>query len=120
MIQVSEMVKKYLEVHLTTKHRKILPKIIEKYELDDHKPFKIDKPLDLMANTKRKLEEYTIDANNRYHCVKCTKSYKNKRHLQRHQKEECIDVEPRFKCDVCLSSFRRKYHLSRHIMNKHK
>lgn len=55
----------------------------------------------------------------RFNCEKCLKSYKNKRHLIRHQKEECIGVEPRFKCDICLAMFRRKYHLTRHIQNRH-
>lgn len=61
-----------------------------------------------------------VSDDNRFHCLKCTKSYKNKRHLQTHEKEECIDVEPRFRCDICQNVFRRKYHLSRHIANKHK
>lgn len=134
------MVKKYIEVHLMKpKLRKILPKLItdeddivddddddDNNDVEDNRNrlqinLKIDdKPLDLIVNnSKRKLDEYGSD-DNRYHCVKCGKSYKNKRHLQRHQKEECIDVAPRFRCNVCFSFFRRKYHLSRHIMNKHK
>lgn len=60
-----------------------------------------------------------VDENGRFHCIKCNKSYKNKRHLHRHMKEECIDIEPRFKCDLCLSPFRRKYHLARHMQNRH-
>lgn len=56
----------------------------------------------------------------RFHCSKCTKSYKNKRHLYRHEKEECIDTLPRFKCPFCLHLFRRKYHLSRHIDARHR
>lgn len=55
----------------------------------------------------------------RFHCKKCSKSYKNKRHLYRHEKEECVDVQPRFRCPVCFNMFRRKYHLSRHFLNKH-
>lgn len=64
----------------------------------------------------------TIDqkeGDQRFHCQKCSKSYKNKRHLYRHEKEECIDVVPRFKCVLCLNMFRRKYHLVRHMNNKH-
>ncbi|KAJ8924944.1 hypothetical protein NQ315_001107 [Exocentrus adspersus] len=59
------------------------------------------------------------NAQKRFVCPTCSKSYKNKRHLYRHQKEECIGVEPRFRCDICFKLFRRKYHLSRHVANKH-
>ncbi|CAG9864650.1 unnamed protein product [Phyllotreta striolata] len=55
----------------------------------------------------------------RHECNVCHKSYKNKRHLYRHQKGECIGVEPKFKCEICCNLFRRKYHLSRHMVNRH-
>lgn len=55
----------------------------------------------------------------RFVCKVCQRSYKNKRHLYRHEKEECITVEPKFKCDICGNMFRRKYHLSRHMATKH-
>nr|XP_023019716.1 longitudinals lacking protein, isoforms A/B/D/L isoform X7 [Leptinotarsa decemlineata] len=60
-----------------------------------------------------------INSENRHECPVCNKSYKNKRHLYRHQKEECVGVEPKFKCEICSHRFRRKYHLSRHIFNRH-
>ncbi|KAH1002496.1 hypothetical protein HUJ04_008579 [Dendroctonus ponderosae] len=52
-------------------------------------------------------------------CKTCRRSYKNKRHLYRHEKEECVGVQPKFKCDSCGIMFRRKYHLSRHTISKH-
>ncbi|KAF2905427.1 hypothetical protein ILUMI_00753, partial [Ignelater luminosus] len=64
-------------------------------------------------------KETLVTDSPRFHCQKCSKSYKNKRHLYRHEKEECIDVVPRFKCVLCLNMFRRKYHLVRHMNNKH-
>lgn len=60
-----------------------------------------------------------VDGVTRFQCKKCSKSYKNKRHLHRHEKEECIDVMPRFECTLCLNKFRRKYHLVRHLNTKH-
>lgn len=66
----------------------------------------------------RKLDE-TLNSENRYECSVCKKSYKNKRHLYRHQKEECVGVERKFRCEICPALFRRKYHLSRHVYNKH-
>lgn len=60
-----------------------------------------------------------INNEKRFECPTCSKSYKNKRHLYRHQKEECIGVEPKFRCEICFKLFRRKYHLSRHMTNKH-
>lgn len=56
---------------------------------------------------------------NRFACNVCQKSYKNKRHLYRHQKEECVGVEPKFRCEICSNMFRRKYHLSRHMFSRH-
>lgn len=72
-----------------------------------------------LSESKANIKKLQDDSDHRFYCLKCNKSYKNKRHLHRHQKEECIDVEPRFKCDVCFSPFRRKYHLSRHMQNRH-
>lgn len=66
----------------------------------------------------RKTENVMTPAQ-RYECKVCQKSYKNKRHLYRHEKEECVGVEPKFKCDICFNMFRRKYHLSRHLFNRH-
>ncbi|CAH0547439.1 unnamed protein product [Brassicogethes aeneus] len=71
--------------------------------------------LNLSASTKNEPLDMTKDSGDRFSCPKCSKSYKNKRHLYRHQKEECIDIEPKFICTVCFSKFRRKYHLSRHM-----
>ncbi|KAG5900372.1 hypothetical protein JTB14_033820 [Gonioctena quinquepunctata] len=62
---------------------------------------------------------------NRHECPVCNKSYKNKRHLYRHQKEECIGVEPKFKswnlfasqrftCDQCGRSYKHKTNLCNH------
>lgn len=55
----------------------------------------------------------------RFACLKCNKSYKNKKHLDRHVKEECIDVMPKYECTLCYARFRRKYHLARHRLNRH-
>lgn len=55
----------------------------------------------------------------RFACNVCHKSYKNKRHLYRHEKDECVGVKPKFRCDICPNMFRRKYHLSRHMFNRH-
>ncbi|KAF7272348.1 hypothetical protein GWI33_014897 [Rhynchophorus ferrugineus] len=66
----------------------------------------------------RKQENVMIPVQ-RYECKVCQKSYKNKRHLYRHEKEECIGIEPKFRCEICMSMFRRKYHLSRHLFNRH-
>nr|XP_022903217.1 longitudinals lacking protein, isoforms A/B/D/L isoform X12 [Onthophagus taurus] len=66
-----------------------------------------------------KLETNSNHPERRFHCSKCSKSYKNKRHLYRHEKEECVDVAPRFRCPMCASVFRRKYHLSRHVQTRH-
>ncbi|XP_050502528.1 longitudinals lacking protein, isoforms A/B/D/L isoform X5 [Diabrotica virgifera virgifera] len=60
-----------------------------------------------------------LNTENRHECDVCHKTYKNKRHLYRHQKGECIGVEPKFKCEICFNLFRRKYHLSRHMVNRH-
>nr|CAI5865335.1 unnamed protein product [Callosobruchus analis] len=73
----------------------------------------------ILSNRIKKEYDYSINPENRYECDICNKSYKNKRHLYRHQKEECIGVEPKFKCEVCSNMFRRKYHLSRHMSNRH-
>lgn len=61
----------------------------------------------------------SLNVEQRFSCNVCQKSYKNKRHLYRHQKEECVGVEPKFRCDICSNMFRRKYHLSRHMFSRH-
>lgn len=61
----------------------------------------------------------SLNMEKRFACNVCHKSYKNKRHLYRHQKEECVGVEPKFRCDICSNMFRRKYHLSRHMFSRH-
>lgn len=111
------MVRKYIEVHLKS-GVDFLPGSLLKRE-PAAKKIRLERAETraLLDVDKKPLED--DDDDRRYHCSKCTKSYKNKRHLQRHQKEECIDVEPRFKCDFCHNVFRRKYHLSRHVLNKH-
>lgn len=82
----------------------------------------------LMRNTMQNMSTHltekkpdnTLNSENRFECSVCLKSYKNKRHLYRHQKEECVGVEPKFRCEVCCNMFRRKYHLSRHMLNRHR
>lgn len=68
--------------------------------------------------TERPLEN-SLNSEIRFACNVCQKSYKNKRHLYRHQKEECVGVEPKFRCEICSNMFRRKYHLSRHMFSRH-
>nr|CAH7731028.1 unnamed protein product [Callosobruchus chinensis] len=54
----------------------------------------------IVSNRIKKEYDYSINPENRFECDICNKSYKNKRHLYRHQKEECIGVEPKFKCEI--------------------
>lgn len=74
---------------------------------------------ELPINLTERKENNAVNNENRHECDVCHKTYKNKRHLYRHQKGECIGVEPKFKCEVCFNMFRRKYHLSRHMINRH-
>ncbi|XP_050430576.1 zinc finger protein 875-like [Adelges cooleyi] len=51
---------------------------------------------------------------NRWVCPKsCGRSYKNKKHLQRHLFE--CGVPPQFKCDRCDKTFKRKDHKKKHV-----
>lgn len=48
-------------------------------------------------------------------CQFCGKSYKKKKHYNRHVNFECINTEPRFLCTMCSYKARRKEHLIRHL-----
>ncbi|XP_050536201.1 zinc finger and BTB domain-containing protein 41-like isoform X2 [Daktulosphaira vitifoliae] len=50
----------------------------------------------------------------RWECPRnCGRSYKNKKHLQRHMCE--CGVPPQFKCDKCEKTFKRKDHMKKHV-----
>ncbi|XP_015436224.1 PREDICTED: zinc finger and BTB domain-containing protein 17 isoform X1 [Dufourea novaeangliae] len=51
-------------------------------------------------------------------CMTCGKSYKYKRHLNRHHSFEC-GVEPKFKCTFCPHVTRYKGSLMKHIRRRH-
>lgn len=53
-----------------------------------------------------------------FKCPRCDRSYKNKRHLQRHVKYIC-GKEPQFKCIYCRARFAHNYSLKVHIKSKH-
>lgn len=73
----------------------------------------------LQNNRFIKFMEYLEVKDNRFTCKLCGKSYKNKRHFNRHVKEECIHCVRRYKCTQCDMYFKRKYHLDRHVLSKH-
>lgn len=50
-----------------------------------------------------------------FSCQFCGKSYKKKKHYNRHVNFECINTEPRFLCTMCSYRARRKEHLIRHL-----
>ncbi|KAK6617131.1 hypothetical protein RUM43_014733 [Polyplax serrata] len=55
------------------------------------------------------------DPKNCFACHFCGKSYKKKKHYNRHVNFECINTEPRFLCTMCSYKARRKEHLIRHL-----
>ncbi|XP_033208432.1 zinc finger protein 81-like [Belonocnema kinseyi] len=65
---------------------------------------------------KQKVQESKLEKN--YTCEKCARSYKNKPHLNRHQKFEC-GVLPQFICTFCDKRFKRNLHLQQHIVRVH-
>lgn len=54
----------------------------------------------------------------RFVCLNCHKTYKNKRHLQRHQNYEC-GKEPQFQCPQCPYRAKLKENLRSHIAIRH-
>ncbi|RZF39475.1 hypothetical protein LSTR_LSTR000996 [Laodelphax striatellus] len=60
----------------------------------------------------------SIEEDGRFGCVRCGKSYKNRRHLIRHLKYEC-GREPRFSCTFCPHRSRYKTDLKTHMFVKH-
>ncbi|CAH0381270.1 unnamed protein product [Bemisia tabaci] len=64
----------------------------------------------------------SCDEDTRFVCDLCGKSYKRKRHLQRHQKFECEFVieKPQFPCPHCPYLSKQKDYLKKHIFFKHK
>lgn len=55
------------------------------------------------------------EVKNCFACQFCGKSYKKKKHYNRHVNFECINTEPRFLCTMCSYKARRKEHLIRHL-----
>lgn len=53
-----------------------------------------------------------------HHCDKCTRRYKNREHLTRHQRYEC-GKEPQFKCPYCPHKCHHKCNLQDHIQRRH-
>lgn len=53
-----------------------------------------------------------------FKCSRCDRSYKNKRHLQRHVKYIC-GKEPQFVCIYCRARFAHNYSLKVHMKTKH-
>ncbi|XP_033231831.1 zinc finger protein 682-like [Belonocnema kinseyi] len=51
-------------------------------------------------------------------CEKCARSYKWKRHLNRHLKYEC-DVRPQFRCNFCGKLFKRVGNMNLHVNRVH-
>lgn len=55
----------------------------------------------------------------RFQCVDCGRLFKQKPHLQRHQKCECYH-EPVFACKLCSYKAKKKSTLHSHMLFKHK
>lgn len=53
-----------------------------------------------------------------HHCDKCTRRYKNREHLTRHQRYEC-GKEPQFHCPHCPHRCYHKCNLQNHILRRH-
>ncbi|XP_033231864.1 zinc finger protein 254-like [Belonocnema kinseyi] len=66
----------------------------------------------LQAPKKRRILDLKPDK--KHKCEKCARSYKNKSHLNRHQKFEC-GVKPQFTCQFCGKSFKQKSSMSSHV-----
>ncbi|KAK9502422.1 hypothetical protein O3M35_011204 [Rhynocoris fuscipes] len=63
--------------------------------------------------------KHNVMVEGRYACMKCgDKSYKNKKHLKRHQQYEC-GMEPQFQCPYCPYKAKQKDTLKAHIGFKH-
>ena len=59
----------------------------------------------------------SADGNIRHDCLKCSKSFSEKKHLKRHI--QSIHENVRYKCDKCDKSFPQKASLDRHIQSVH-
>lgn len=60
-------------------------------------------------------DENGPDTPDAFSCQFCGKTYKKKKHYNRHINFECINTEPRFLCTMCAYRARRKEHLIRHL-----
>jgi len=60
-------------------------------------------------------EDNGADTPDSFSCQFCGKTYKKKKHYNRHINFECINTEPRFLCTMCSYRARRKEHLIRHL-----
>ncbi|XP_033208578.1 zinc finger protein 888-like [Belonocnema kinseyi] len=67
---------------------------------------------------RKKQQNQESEQEQKYTCEKCARTYKNKAHLNRHQKFEC-GVIPQFRCEFCDKRFKRNVHLRQHIVRVH-
>lgn len=75
------------------------------------KPAEPAEEIDMNETAKTEPGEVTPN----FSCQFCGKSYKKKKHYNRHVNFECINTEPRFLCTMCSYRARRKEHLIRHL-----
>lgn len=52
-------------------------------------------------------------------CIICSKKYKYRRDLIRHEKSECINCPKRFPCSQCDKAYFRLGHLQDHMKKRH-
>ncbi|XP_046663232.1 zinc finger protein 775-like [Homalodisca vitripennis] len=58
-------------------------------------------------------------AGEKYQCLDCGKTYRQKKNLVKHQRYECGDRRP-FCCTLCPYSSKQKAHLKLHLATKHR
>lgn len=67
-----------------------------------------------------RLESLMAEAGQHRHpCPQCGKTYKQRKHLNRHLKNEC-GVFPQFQCPFCPTRIARRDNLTAHVRHKHR